>query len=155
MTVIKKDSIKCWWERGKTRTYKHCSWQCKMVQPIWKTIPCESCSVVSNSSWPHGLQPARVLCPWNSPGQNTGVGSQSLLQGIFPTQGSNPGILHCRWILFTIKATGKPKKIEEGRLSPLQRIFPTQGSNPGLPHYRRILYRLSHQGSPQFGGFFK
>ena len=145
MTVIKKDSIKCWWERGKTRTYKHCSWQCKMVQPIWKTIPCESCSVVSNSSWPHGLQPARVLCPWNSPGQNTGVGSHSLLQGIFPTQGSNPGILHCRWILFTIKATGKPKKIEEGRLSPLQRIFPTQGSNPGLPHCRRILYQLSHK----------
>ena len=37
--------------------------------------------------------------PWNSPGQNTGVGSLSLLQGIFPTQGSNPGLPHCRWIL--------------------------------------------------------
>ena len=36
--------------------------------------------------------------PWNSLGQNTGVGSLSLLQGIFPTQGSNPGLLHCRWI---------------------------------------------------------
>ena len=41
----------------------------------------ESCSVVSNSLWPHGL-----YSPWNSPGQNTGVGSLSLLQGIFPTQ---------------------------------------------------------------------
>ena len=41
------------------------------------------------------LQPHR-LCPWNSPGQNTGVGGLSLLQGIFPTQGSNPGLSHCR-----------------------------------------------------------
>ena len=40
---------------------------------------------------PHGLQPARFLCPWDSPGKNTGVGSHSLLQGIFLTQGSNPG----------------------------------------------------------------
>ena len=54
----------------------------------------ESCSVVSNSLWPHGL-----YSPWNSPVQNTGVGSPSLLQGIFPTQGSNPGLPHCRWIL--------------------------------------------------------
>ena len=36
----------------------------------------------------------RLLCPWNSPGQNTGAGSLSLFQGIFPTQGSNPGLLH-------------------------------------------------------------
>ena len=40
--------------------------------------------------------------PWNSPGQNTGVGRHSLLQGIFPTQGSNPGLLHCRWILYQL-----------------------------------------------------
>ena len=57
----------------------------------------ESCSVVSDSLWPHGL-----YSPWNSPGQNTGVGSLSLLQGIFPTQGSNPGLLHCRWILYQL-----------------------------------------------------
>ena len=49
----------------------------------------ESCSVVSDSLQPHGL-----YSPWNSPGQNTGVGSLSLLQGIFPTQGSNPGLPH-------------------------------------------------------------
>ena len=47
--------------------------------------------------WPHGLQ-----SPWNSPGQNTGVDSLSLLQGIFSTQGSNPGLLHCRWILYQL-----------------------------------------------------
>ena len=44
--------------------------------------------------WPHGPQPNRLLCPWDSPGKNTGVGCHALLQGIFPTQGSNPGLLH-------------------------------------------------------------
>ena len=41
-----------------------------------------------------------VYSPWNSPGQNTGVGSHSLLQGIFPTQGLNPGLQHCKQILY-------------------------------------------------------
>jgi len=50
-----------------------------------------SCSVVSNSSWPYGLEPARLLCPWGFPGKNIGVGCLFLLQGIFPIQGSNPG----------------------------------------------------------------
>ena len=48
----------------------------------------------------HGLQPARLLCPWNSPGKNTGVGSHSLLQGIFPTEELNPGLLRHRQILY-------------------------------------------------------
>ena len=55
---------------------------------------------MSNSLQPHGLQPARLLCPWASPGKNTGVGCLCHLQGIFPTQGSNPGLLYCRRILF-------------------------------------------------------
>ena len=59
----------------------------------------ESCSVLSDSLWPHGLK-----SPWNSPDQSTGVGSLSLLQGIFPTLGSNPGLPHCRQI-FTSWAT--------------------------------------------------
>ena len=46
--------------------------------------------------------------PWDSPGQNTGVGSLSLLQGIFPTQGSNPGLLHCRQILYQLSKKGSP-----------------------------------------------
>ena len=50
-------------------------------------------SVLSYSLWPHGLQPARFLCLWNSLGKNTRVGIRFLLQGIFPTQGSNPGLL--------------------------------------------------------------
>ena len=45
---------------------------------------------------PHGLWPARLLCPWDSPGKNIGVGCRFLLQGIFPTQEPNPGLLHCR-----------------------------------------------------------
>ena len=58
-------------------------------------------SVISDSLWHHGL-----CSPWNSPGQNTGVGSISLLQGIFQTQGSNPGLLHCRWILYQLNHKG-------------------------------------------------
>ena len=46
---------------------------------------------------------------WNSPGQNTGVGSLSLLQGIFPTQGSNPGLLHCWQILYQLSHKGSPR----------------------------------------------
>ena len=46
--------------------------------------------------------------PWNSPGHNTGVGTLSLLQQIFPTQGSNPGLPHCRWILYHLSHKGIP-----------------------------------------------
>ena len=55
------------------------------------------CSVVSDSLSPHRLQPTRLLCPLESPGKTTGVGSHYLHQGIFPIQGSNPRLLHYRW----------------------------------------------------------
>ena len=61
----------------------------------------ESRSVVSDSLQPHGL-----YSPWNFPGQNTGVDSLSLLQGIFPTQGSNPGLPHCRRIFYQVSYKG-------------------------------------------------
>ena len=126
----------------------------------------------------HGLQSPRLLCPWNSPGKNTGVGSHFLLQGIFPTQGLNPGLLHCRQILFyfifyRLSHQGSPRRVKVGQscptlcdpmdytpwnspgqntgvgsLSLLQEIFPTQGSNPSLPDCRWILYQLSRKGSP-------
>ena len=67
----------------------------------------KSCSVVSDSLRPHGL-----YSPWNSPGQNTGVGSLFLLQGIFPTQGSNPGLPHCRKILYQLSHEGSPRILE-------------------------------------------
>ena len=63
----------------------------------------ESRAVVSNSLRPHGL-----YCPWNSPGQITVVGSLSLLQRIFPIQGSNPGLPHCRQILYQLSHKGSP-----------------------------------------------
>ena len=63
-----------------------------------------SCSLLSDSLWPHGL-----YSKWNSPGQNTGVGSLFLLQGIFPTQGSNPGLSYCRQILCHLSHKGSPR----------------------------------------------
>ena len=56
------------------------------------SISVHVCSVVSNSSQPHGLWPTKLFCPWNVPGKNIGVGCHFLLQGIFPTQGSNPSL---------------------------------------------------------------
>ena len=56
----------------------------------------------------HGLQPTRLLCPWNSPGKNTGVGCHFLLPGIFPTQGLNPGLPHCRQILYCLSHQKSP-----------------------------------------------
>ena len=67
----------------------------------------ESCSIVSDLLWPHVL-----YSPQNSPGQNTGVGILSLLQGIFPTQGLKPGLLHCRWILHQLSHKVSPKIVE-------------------------------------------
>ena len=94
----------------------------------------ESRSFVSNS-----LRPHRLYSPWNSPGQNTGVGSLSLLQRIFPTQGLNPGLPYCKQISLPAEPPGKPKNTRVGSLSLLQQIFPTKGSNQGLLDGRWIL----------------
>ena len=67
----------------------------------------ESCSVVSDSLQLHGL-----YSPWNSPGQNTAVGSLSLLQGIFPSRGLNPGLQHCTGILYQLSHRGSPRILE-------------------------------------------
>ena len=64
----------------------------------------ENSSVVSISLWPHGLSR-----PWNSPGHNIGMGSLSLLQGIFPTQGWKPGLPHCRRVLYQLSHNGSPR----------------------------------------------
>ena len=120
-----------------------------------------ACSVMSDYVHPIGY---RLICPWDSPGQNTRIGSLSLLQGIFPTQRSNSGLPHCRWILYQLSHKGsprilewveypfsrgssQPKNIGVGSLSLLQGIYPTQESNRGLLHCRQILYQLSCQGS--------
>ena len=62
-------------------------------------------SVVSDSLQPHGLQPARLLCPWDSPGRNPGVGCRVLLQGIFLTQGLNLGLLYWRRVHYHLSHT--------------------------------------------------
>ena len=66
---------------------------------------------------------------------------------MFPTQGLNPGLLHCRWILYQLRQ-GKPKDTGVGSLSLLQGIIPTQGSKQGLLRCRQIVCQLSQQGSP-------
>ena len=71
-------------------------------------------SVVSDSLWPHGLQPARLLCPWDFPGKNTRVGCHSLLQGNLPDPGIERTLVFCnscivRWILYH-QPPGKPNK---------------------------------------------
>ena len=101
----------------------------------------ESHSVVSYSLWPHGL-----YSPWNSLGQNTGVGSLSLLQGIFPTQRLNPGLPHCTWILYQLSHQGSFQEC----LSLLQWIFLTQKLKRSLLHCRWILYQLSYQEKSPF-----
>ena len=58
------------------------------------------------------LHPRGLYSPWDSPGQNTGVGSHSLLQQVFPTQGSNPGLLLCRWILYQLSHEGSTTILE-------------------------------------------
>ena len=62
---------------------------------------------MSDSLWPQGLYSL-----WDSPGQNTAVGSLSLLQGISPTQGLNPGLLHCGQILYQLSHKGSPRILE-------------------------------------------
>ena len=142
-----------------------------------KVLVVQSCPTLCNpvgDSPPAGLQPTRLLHPWDFPGKNIGVGCQSLLQGIFLSQGSNLGFLHCRWVLNCLSHQGSPKVLftelcptlcdpmdcsppnPSPRYSPgkntgvgshslLQGIFPTQGLNQGLQHCRQIIFHLSHQ----------
>ena len=87
-------------------------WEIIQREPKWP-LPqlkseSESCSV---ESWLFAT-PWTIYSPWNSPSQNTGVGSHSLLQGIFPTQGSSPGLPYCRQILHQLSHRGSPRILE-------------------------------------------
>ena len=82
---------------------------------------------MSNSSRPHGLH-----SPWNSPGQNTGVGSLSLLQETSPTQGSNPGLSRCRRILYQLSHQGSP------RISPTRYLMFYLPSFLNIPQISRL-----------------
>ena len=132
-------------------------------------------SVVSNSLRPHGLQPTRLLHPWDFPGNSTGVGWHwlpllftvkiSSSYGLLPwgitfyftpfrnwkfsrpvmSDSLQPHGLQTTRLLHPQVFPGKSTGV--GCYFLLQRIFPTQGSNLGLPHCRQTLYRLSHQES--------
>ena len=100
---------------------------------------------MSNSLWPHGL-----YSPWNSPGQNTGVGRLFPSPGDLPNQGIKPRFPALQADSLPAEPQGKPKNTGVDSLSLLQWIFPTQELNQGLLHCRQILYQLSYQGSLHF-----
>ena len=99
----------------------------------------ESCSVVSDSLQHHGL-----YSPWNSPGQNTGVSSLSLLQRIFPTQGSNPGLPHCRQILYQLSHQGSPKKVLNSHAH-THRLTHTEKHAQRCTHTQTYAHRDTHR----------
>ena len=110
-------------------------WKWKSLSHVRLWDPMD-CSLPDSSV--HGILQARIL-EWVA---------CSLLHGIFPTQGVNPGLPHCRWIFFfTVWATRDPKNTGVGSLYLLWWIFPTQELKQGLLHCRRILYQLSYRGS--------
>ena len=93
-----------------------------------------SCSVVSDSMWPHGLQPTRLLCPWDFPGKSTRVGYHALFEGIFPTQGWNTHLsclLHWQAGSLPQAPPGKPLRYMCGqhRILSLHRLWENQGRN--------------------------
>ena len=81
-------------------------WSVHFGHKNWRSTEWGPFIRVLDSLQPYGLHSTRLLCPWDSPGKNTRVGYHALLQGIFPTQGSNPGLMHCRWILYHLYYQG-------------------------------------------------
>ena len=92
-----------------------------------------------DSLWPHGPQLTRLLCPWDVPDKDTGVGCHFLLQGIFSTQGSNPGLPHCRPILHRLSSKGSPTDplIPSTELHYCSFTRTTPGFLPGESHGQR------------------
>ena len=97
---------------------------------------CVSCSVVSNSMRPYGLKPTRLLCPWDSPGKNTGVGCCAIFQGIFLTQGSN--LYHLgltctgRQVLYHWATREAARPLHRQRRNILERDLLRPGDNGGV-----------------------
>ena len=81
----------------------------KFVVIVWSLKWKEKVKVIQSSLT---LQPHGLHGPWNSPGQDTEASSLSLLEGIFPTQGSSPGLPHCRQILYQLSRNGNPRILE-------------------------------------------
>ena len=77
-----------------------------------------------------------MVCPWNSPGQNTGVGCRALLQRIFPTQGLNQGLLYCRWILYHLNPRTRDTELgREAKLAHTSQPCQGPGDNSNFPFF--------------------
>ena len=114
------------------------------IQVIAFESEVKSPSVMSDS-----LRPHRLYDPWNSAGKNTGVGSLSLLQGILQTQQSNPGLPHCRQILYWQSRKGGPRILDWVACPFCSGSgFLIQKSNCALLQCKRILHQLRYEGSP-------
>ena len=111
---------------------------------------------MSDSLGSRGLEPTRFLCPWNSPGKNTGVGCHSFLQGIFQTQGLNLGLLHCRRILYHLSHGNQSVGLSSFREVRIRILKPLQCF---LLKSIRILHMLSSEEKNEtigrFGAVFK
>ena len=121
MAIIKKSTNnKGWRECGEKWTLLHCWWKWKVIQPLWrmvwkfllkarnKTTMCLIAQLCLALCDPMDCSPPGSCVHEDSPGKNTGVGCHTLLQGILLTQGSNPGLLHCRQILYCLGHQGSP-----------------------------------------------
>ena len=107
------ENLKLYW-KGPSRAWsirydRHSDYQ--ILWLLWRLLsPCQVIvAQIHPTLWPHALKPARFLCPSNAPAKNTGVGCQALLQEIFPTHGSNLGLLHFRQILYHLSHQRSPK----------------------------------------------
>ena len=114
----------------------HYHWEQHLGPRKWKSL------TLSNSLRPHGL-----YSPWNSPGQNIGMGSLSLTQGL-SNPGTEPRSPTLQVDSLQAEPQGKPKNTGVCSLFLLQGIFPTQELNQSLLHCRQVLYQLSYQESP-------
>ena len=130
---------------------------------------------MSDSSQPQRLQPTRLLCPWDFPGKRTGMGCHFFLQGIFPTQGSNLGLPHCRLILHpsrplqdaelsslccTAASTGtsKASSLHGNMKCSMQRVTPVACPCPlvtALPSCHRIMTLGRSSARSQRATFFQ
>ena len=98
---------------------KSCYWDILQEYARLSANQSSSCYCLLTQAFPTpGEEPTRLLCPWDSPGRNPGMGRHFLLQRIFPAQGSNPGLLHCRQILYhwaTKEAQIRAETVKLGR----------------------------------------
>ena len=113
----------------------------------WMVVVADRREKVKSLSPIQLLETPWLFSPWNSPGQNTGMGSLPLLQGIFPTR-DRTQVSHIAGDSLPAKAPGESKNTGVGTLSLLLQIFLTQESNRGLLHCRRSLYQPCCEGSP-------